>query len=100
MGHVDVNRAGIVGAVILAGWHMAWSVLVAAGMAQRVMDFVYRLHSLKSDAVVQSFDPAMAGLLLLLTAGLGYLLGAGTAAMWNCLNAVCERGKTGSALRV
>ena len=28
MGHVDVNRAGIVGAVILAGWHMAWSVLV------------------------------------------------------------------------
>ena len=100
MGHVDPNRLGIVLAVVLSGWHAVWEGLVAAGVAQRVVDFVYRLHSVKSEMVIEPFDASRAGLLLLLTAGLGYAAGAVAALLWNCLGTVCERGKSPSAMRL
>lgn len=100
MGHVDPNRLGIVLAVVLSGWHAVWEGLVAAGVAQRVVDFVYRLHSVKSEMVVGPFDAGRAGLLLLLTAALGYGAGAGAAMLWNCLGAVCVRGKQSTAARL
>lgn len=100
MGHVDPNRLGIVLAVVLSGWHAVWEGLVAAGVAQRVVDFVYRLHSVKSEMVIEPFDAGRAGTLLLLTAGLGYAAGAAAAVLWNCLGAVCERGKPTSAVRL
>ena len=100
MGHVDPNRLGIVVAVVLSGWHAVWEGLVAAGVAQRVVEFVYRLHSVKSDMVVEPFAAGRAGLLLLLTAVLGYAAGAVAAALWNCLGVVCERGKPTTAARL
>ena len=100
MGHVDPNRLGIVVAVVLTGWHAVWEGLVAAGLAQRVVEFVYRLHSVKSDMVIESFDAGRAAILFLLTAGLGYAAGAVAAVLWNCLGVVCERGKPTSAVRL
>jgi hypothetical protein len=100
MGHVDPNRLGIVTAVMLSAWHGAWMALVAAGVAQRVADFVYRLHGVKAEMVVEPFDAGGAALLLLVTAVLGYVAGASAAALWNCLGAVCMRGKMGTAARL
>lgn len=100
MGHVDPNRLGIVFAVVLSGWHAVWEGLVAAGVAQRVVDFVYRLHSVKSEMVVEPFDAGRAGLLLLVTAALGYAAGAVAALVWNCLGTVCVRGKQTSTARL
>ena len=100
MGHVDPNRLGIVVAVVLSGWHAVWEGLVAAGVAQRVVDFVYRLHSVKSEMVVEPFDASRAGLLLLLTAGLGYAAGLVAALLWNCLTAAGTRGKPTPAARL
>jgi hypothetical protein len=100
MGHVDPNRLGIVLAVVLSGWHAVWEGLVAAGVAQRVVDFVYRLHSVKSEMVVEPFDAGRALVLLALTAGLGYAAGAAAAMLWNCLGAVCVRGRQSTAARL
>lgn len=100
MGHVDPNRLGIVVAVVLSGWHAVWEGLVAAGVAQRVVDFVYRLHSVKSDMAVEPFDASRAAMLLVLVAGMGYAAGAGAAILWNCLGVVCERGKPNAAPRL
>jgi hypothetical protein len=97
MGYVDPNRLGIVAAVLLTAWHGIWMTLVAAGVAQRVADFVLRMHAMKSDVVVEPFNAGSAALLLLATAVLGYVGGAAAAALWNCLGAVCMRGKVGSA---
>lgn len=97
--HVDSNRLGIVGAVMMAGWHAVWIVLQATGQGQRVMDFVLRLHGLESDAVVAPFDAGMAALLLLTTAMTGYVLMAAGGLLWNCLGAVCARGGSGVASR-
>ena len=100
MGYVDPNRLGIVMAVLLTAWHGVWMTLVAAGVAQRVADFVLRLHAMKSDVVVEPFDAGAAGVLLLATAVLGYVGGAVAALLWNCLGTVCMRGKAGAAGRM
>lgn len=91
MGHVDVNRLGIVAAVMLAAWHGIWMALVAAGVAQPVADFVLRMHAMRSEVVVEPFHAGMAALLLAATAVVGYVGGVVAAALWNCLGAVCMR---------
>lgn len=100
MGHVDANRLGIVAAVMLTAWHGIWLTLVASGQAQKVADFVLRMHAMKSEVVVEPFNPAMAGLLLVATAALGYIGGVAAAALWNCLGAVCMREKSGGKVGV
>ena len=93
LGHVDPNRLGIVAAVMLTGWHAIWLTLVAAGQAQRVADFVLRMHAMKSEVVVEPFDPGLAALLLVATAVLGYAGGAAAAALWNWLGSVAPAGR-------
>lgn len=99
-GNVDANRLGIVGAIMLTVWHGVWLTLVATGSAQRVADFVLRLHAMKSDVVVEPFQAGPAALLLLTTAVLGYVGGAAAALLWNGLGAVCVRSKAGAASRM
>lgn len=86
MGSMHPNRAGLAFAAILAGWHAVWALLVAFGGAQDVLDFAFRLHFMKSDAVVGPFDPAMAAVLVATTALIGYVSGFGVAAVMNCLH--------------
>jgi hypothetical protein len=92
MAHVDSNRLGIVGAVVLAGWHAVWVVVHLAGFGQPLMDFAFRIHGLKSDVIVEPFDPANAALLLVVTAAVGYAVAAISGLLWNCLGTVCARG--------
>lgn len=99
-GNVDANRLGIVGAIMLTVWHGVWLTLVATGSAQRVADFVLRMHGMKSEVVMGPFEPVMAILLLASTAALGYIVGAAGAGLWNCLGAVRLRGKAGVSARV
>lgn len=103
MAHIDPNRLGIVAAVMLMAWHGVWLALVATGQAQRVAEFVLRMHQMKSEVAVEAFDPVMGAVLLTATAILGYVGGVAAAALWNCLGFVCERsparGKPGVSAR-
>jgi hypothetical protein len=36
----DKNRVGLAGAVLLGGWHLVWSILVATGVGQALYDFI------------------------------------------------------------
>jgi hypothetical protein len=99
MNHVDANRLGMVGAALMAAWHAVWIVLRAAGLGQRVMDFVFRIHGLKSDVVLEPFDVGMAALLLVATAVTGYVVAAAAGLIWNCLGAVRVTGRSGEASR-
>ena len=102
MGHIQVNRAGLTLAGVLAAWHALWAMLAATGTAQRVYDFVYKLHFMQSDATVGAFDWPTAGMLILTTAAVGYLTGATLAIVWNCLSALADavhaRRGTGAGL--
>lgn len=90
MGHIHVHRAGLTVASVLAGWHAIWAGLSAVGLSQSAYDFVRRIHFMQPDASMTPFDATSAGLLLLVTAVVGYGTGAALAAVWNCLTAMAE----------
>jgi len=85
MEHIRVNRAGLTLAVLLAGLHLIWVALVAVGAAQPLLDFAFQIHMMEADATVGEFAVGPAALLLLVTAGVGYVSGATLAAVWNFL---------------
>ena len=99
MAHIDANRLGIVGAVLMAGWHLIWLVLQVTGQGQRVMDFVFRIHGLESDVVVQPFDPGMALVLVAVTALTGYVVAGLAGVVWNGVAGLHFKGGSGVASR-
>lgn len=99
MGLIDANRLGMVLAVMMAGWHAIWATVHAAGHGQALMDFVFRIHGLKSDVVVEPFNAGQAALLVVSTAITGYVTGALAGLIWNGLASWGFRGKAGVAHR-
>ncbi len=81
-----VARTGAVVAILLAGWHLCWSLLVALGFAQPVIDFIFWIHFIKPVYVIEPFSLGRAALLVALTGGIGFAVGALLAAVWNALH--------------
>lgn len=81
-----INRTGLVLGLLLGAIHLLWALLVAAGIAQIVVDFVFRLHFIRPVYVIEPFDPLRAVGLVLLTAACGYCIGASFASLWNRLH--------------
>lgn len=83
---IGVKRTGLVLGLVLGAMHLAWALLVAAGVAQMATDFVFWLHFIRPVYVIEAFDPLRAVGLVLLTAACGYCIGAGFALLWNRLH--------------
>jgi hypothetical protein len=82
---INANKAGLILGLIIGGWHLVWSILVASGYAQIVLDFILWLHFIRPVYVVEPFALGRSAILLGVTATLGYLLGCIFAALWNRL---------------
>ena len=80
---MSAYRAGLIGVLMLGGWHLLWSAIVATGLAQPLMDFIFWLHFIRPVYVIEAFDPVRALGLVLLTAILGYAIGGVLALLWN-----------------
>ncbi len=83
---IGVNRTGLAVGVVIGAMHLLWALLVLAGVAQRLIDFIFRLHFIQPVYVVQPFDPLRALALVLLSAASGYCIGALFAFAWNRLH--------------
>jgi hypothetical protein len=80
---ISVFRAGLVVAIVLGAWHFCWSVIIAAGWAQRVADFIFWMHFIKPVYVIEPFDISRAFILILVTGGVGFVAGAVGGWAWN-----------------
>lgn len=81
--HINVHKAGLALGSVLGGWHVVWSVLVAAGAGQWLLDFIFRLHMIHPAYTVGPFDIAMAMPLVIVTGAIGYIFGYAFAWCWN-----------------
>jgi hypothetical protein len=86
MGNISPNRAGLVLGALLGGWHLLWSLLVALGVAQPLIDFLFWIHFIKPVYVIEPFAIGRAAILVLVTAGIGYITGFVFALLWNRLH--------------
>ena len=85
-GAISVGKAGVVLGVLLGGWHLCWSVLVALHWAQPVIDFVFWMHFIKPVYVIEPFEIGRAVILVVVTTGIAFVIGAAFALIWNALH--------------
>ena len=78
-------RTGSVLGLVLGGWHLCWSILVALGWAQPVVNFVFWMHFIKPIYVIEPFEIGRAVVLTLVTAAAGFVFGFLFALIWNGL---------------
>jgi hypothetical protein len=81
--HLNPNQLGLAFGGFLGLWHLAWSVLVALGLAQPFIDLVFRLHMIQPPYTVMPFSLAMTVGLIVLTFVLGYVMGYALGWIWN-----------------
>ncbi len=83
---IGIGKAGVVAAIVLGIMHLCWSALVASGLAQRVADFIFWMHFVKPVYVIEPFEISRAVILVLVTAAIGFVMGAVGAWAWNLLH--------------
>lgn len=79
----DKNKTGIAFGAFIALWHLLWSVLVVAGLAQGLINFIYMVHFLNNPFTVSAFNITTALTLIIVTAIVGYVFGWVFAYIWN-----------------
>ena len=75
---VDMSlfRTTLIGGLCLSSLHFCWVILVALGIAQPLLDLVFKLHMLNSVFQVQPFNVVYALGLLCITFLIGCMYGA------------------------
>lgn len=73
---MNLFRTSVIGGFCLASLHFCWALLVALGLAQPLMDFIFKLHMLNSPFLVQPFSLSLAAGLISITFLIGCFYGA------------------------
>jgi hypothetical protein len=69
---------------LLSGlWHVSWALLVSMGLAQKLLDAVYRVHFMNNPITVAGFSIVRAGKLVVLAFAMAYAMGWIFALLWN-----------------
>ncbi len=82
---VNRNRVALFFAVVGGGVHLVWALVVAAGWAQKVVDWLYSLHFVQMTMTVQAFDFVNALYLVVVAFLVAYVAGFVLATLWNLI---------------
>ena len=85
---VNKNKAGIVVGSLIGFWHLTWSLLVAFGVAQAVINWIFRLHFVQPPYTITAFDFVTAVTLIVVTFVVGFVTGWLFGAIWNWLHPI------------
>ena len=80
---INKNKLGLVLGTFLGIWHFVWGLLVLSGVAQSLMNFIFRLHMIEPPYTIAPFDFGTAVSLILVTSVTGYASGWILGAIWN-----------------
>jgi hypothetical protein len=83
---INKNRAGIVVGSLTGLWHLTWSLLVAFGVAQTFINWVFRLHFIQPPYTITAFNVVTAVTLIVVTSVIGFVMGWLFGAIWNWLH--------------
>jgi len=83
---VNKNKVGIVVGSLFGLWHLTWSLLVAFGVAQVVINWIFRLHFIQPPYNITAFNVGTAVTLIVVTAAIGFVMGWLFGAIWNWLH--------------
>ncbi len=86
--YMNKNKAGFVLGIILGLLHLVWSVLVAIGIAQPLLDFIFRIHFLNNPFMIAPFGMKRAVALIVITSVIGYGIGWVFAWLWDRFHTV------------
>jgi len=86
MTSINPNKAALAVGALMGAWHLIWSLLVAVGLAQPLLDFLFWIHFIKPVYVVEPFEFIRAAILVAVTGGIGYGTGLVFALLWNRLH--------------
>ena len=85
--YIHARKAGLLGATVLGGLHVLWSLLVLVGWAQPLINFSMWAHMAHFNVTVGPFDVSAAVTVILIAALIGYCLGFVIATAWNRIRA-------------
>ncbi len=72
--------------LLIGGLHLVWATIIALGLAQPLMDFIFWLHMLNNPFEVVPFSLTTALFLVVVTFCVGYSAGFIFATLWNGLH--------------
>jgi hypothetical protein len=83
---INKNKTGLTFGFLISSLHLLWSILVALGIAQALLNFVLDVHMLDMSITVMPFNLVKALGLIIVTFVVGYAFGWLMAFFWNkCL---------------
>jgi len=82
----NANMVGLWTGIVIGGCHVLWSILVAFGWAQSLIDWIFGLHFILPIFTVTEFKLATAAILTGLTFIVGYAIGYLATLLWNKLS--------------
>jgi len=80
---INKNKTGLTFGFLISFMHLMWSILVAFGIAQMLMDFILNLHMINMPIVIMPFNILKALGLIIITFIVGYIFGWFMAYFWN-----------------
>jgi hypothetical protein len=83
MRRIHPHSVGIAFGAFLGLWHTFWAFLVFAGVAQWLIDFIFRLHMIAPPYKITGFNLPTAIGLILVTTFIGYVSGLFIGIIWN-----------------
>ncbi len=83
---LNPSKVALTLGVLVGGGHLGWSVLVALGLAQGLLDFIFWAHMIANPYQVIGFDATKVGTLVVITFAVGYGVGYIFASVWNKIN--------------
>jgi len=77
MNKLNKNKIGLILGILLGGFHLIWSLLVALipKQLQIFFNWIFTLHSIRPVWIITQFNLVNAIILVVLTFAIGYIIG-------------------------